>query len=348
MAPGNHPGGVVGISSKELYSEKFYDSLNYDYSDLSNYHGKCNNIAVRGKTEEMIRMCERILSNLENSTVLNIANSSYDVCTLFNYWIYDTLTRIYGAEKTTEIEIAFSSLQLIWGYLNYNPKNLNFYKTCKPNFDIVNHSDWKQRKELYDYCINYDLIGPLCKNFDEKCMQYYQYIKEKSSLYEHFEKICTPEQSNCPQFYEKCKAHNPTLVLPTLICHEKFKSDDPPEEATDLKTSAGHEFQPGAHVPGTGVPELAVGPDTGLTKEHNDIGKTVGHSVLGIAPVLLSATALYRYTPVGSWIRKLGGYNINGMTNMDGVEIDEFSSYTQEPGDMLFGGNGNYISYQPM
>ncbi|SBT55631.1 PIR Superfamily Protein [Plasmodium ovale wallikeri] len=66
----------------------------------------------------MIRICERILSNLENSTVLNIANSSYDVCTLFNYWIYDTLTRIYGAEKTAEIEIPFSSLQFIWDYLN--------------------------------------------------------------------------------------------------------------------------------------------------------------------------------------------------------------------------------------
>ncbi|SBT83521.1 PIR protein [Plasmodium ovale] len=285
-----------------FFIKNFYESLNYDYSDLYEYYEKCNkNIVVRGKTEEMIRMCERILSNLENSTVLNIANSSYDVCTPFNYWIYDTLTRIYGAEKNMEIEIAFISLQFIWNYLDYYLKNLNFYKTCKTNFDIVNHSDWKQRKELYDYCINYDLIGPMCKNFDEKCMEYYQYIKEKSFLYEHFEKICNPEQSNCPQFYKKCKAHNPTLVLPTLICHEKFKADnDPPVEATDLKSSTVHELQPGAHGPGVSVPGLAVSPDTGLTQEQNDIEKKVGHSVLGIAPFLVTAFPLYRYTPIGS------------------------------------------------
>ncbi|SBT57905.1 PIR Superfamily Protein [Plasmodium ovale wallikeri] len=82
--------------------------------------------------------------------------------------------------------------------------------------------------------------------------------------------------------------------------------------------------------------------------ETSNIGTKVGHSVLGVTPVLLSATALYRYTPVGSWIHKLGGYNLNSLSKIDGDEMDVFIDNTQESGDMLFGNSGNYISYQPM
>ncbi|SBT55630.1 PIR Superfamily Protein [Plasmodium ovale wallikeri] len=134
----------------------------------------------------------------------------------------------------------------------------------------------------------------MCKNYDEKCMEYYQYIKEKSSLYEHFEKICTPEQSNCSHFYEKYRAHNPTLVLPTLICHEKFKADnDPPAETTDLKTSVGHELQSGDY--GLGVLEPAaelLGKDS--TPQNSKIGKKVCYSLYDMALVLLNTSVLYR------------------------------------------------------
>ncbi|SBT57986.1 PIR Superfamily Protein [Plasmodium ovale wallikeri] len=219
------------------------------------------------------------LKHLETSSVWKVTNPKYDVCMLLNFWIYDKLTDIYkGQNSSDDINIAFGSLQGVWNKIYYYPQNSLHHNKCKPEFDIVKHHDWKQRKELYDYCVNYEFIEPMCKYFSDQCKEHCEYIEAKSHIYKHFEQLCTPEESS-------------------------------------------HTFTKNARL---------------------------GHSVLGVAPVLLSATALYRYTPVGSWIRKLGGYNINGMTNMNGVEIDEFSSYTQEPGDMLFGGTENYISYQPM
>ncbi|SBT54967.1 PIR Superfamily Protein [Plasmodium ovale wallikeri] len=83
--------------------------------------------------------------------------------------------------------------------------------------------------------------------------------------------------------------------------------------------------------------------DTDPTSERSDIGAKVGHSVLGVAPVLLTATALYRYTSIASWIIKVGGTNTNGIGDMD-----VFSSYTQESGHMFLGDTENYISYQPI
>ncbi|SBS95896.1 PIR Superfamily Protein [Plasmodium ovale curtisi] len=73
------------------------------------------------------------------------------------------------------------------------------------------------------------------------------------------------------------------------------------------------------------------------TYDTPQIGTKVCHSVPCVSPVLLTATALYRYTPIGSWIRKLGVTNPSNISNVNGGEMDGF-----------FGDSENYISYQPM
>ncbi|SBT52769.1 PIR Superfamily Protein [Plasmodium ovale wallikeri] len=55
-----------------------------------------------------------------------------------------------------------------------------------------------------------------------------------------------------------------------------------------------------------------------------------------------------RYTPIGSWVRNLGGINQNSITNMGGEEMEGFLGNTQKSGDMSYGDSGNYIWYQPM
>ncbi|SBT00228.1 PIR Superfamily Protein [Plasmodium ovale curtisi] len=125
-------------------------------------------------------------------------------------------------------------------------------------------------------------------------------------------------------YIKKCCDYNPDKVLSTLQCHNK--------SLEEIATEAVR-----------GVPRLTSDHGTELHKENSDIGRKFGHSVLCVAPVLLTATALYRYTPVGSWVRKLGGYNSNSVSDMD-----EFSSYTQESEDMFSNNSGNYISYQPI
>ncbi|SBS89182.1 PIR Superfamily Protein [Plasmodium ovale curtisi] len=155
---------------------------------------------------------------------------------------------------------------------------------------------------MYDFYVDYQaLYGTAC-GFPPKCAKYYKKIEDKTSLYKYFEEQCLTQNDNCPDFYEQCKPYKPENVLFKLTCHADMEKKKARE-----KPSATH------HPPGK--------------------AKNLGHSVLGVTPVLLAATALYRYIPIGAWIFKLGGANPNNISNMDG-----FSPYTQESGD-IFRGN---------
>ncbi|SBT01720.1 PIR Superfamily Protein [Plasmodium ovale curtisi] len=346
-------GVILGNSSLELHTQKFYEELNSESIDLSRYSLHCNNIYVNNNKEEVKKICEKFLRNLEKSLVWKVESPSYDYCILLNYWIYDKLTNIFGDKNASDnINIAFSNFQYIWKYTINDPKITSYYKNCEPKFDMVNNHDWKNRKKLLEYCVDYDILLGLAKNYDEKC-DYYKKLEEKMSLYEHFEKECSDDKNNCPEFYNKCEGYNPENVLSTLNCHNPIKAQREDESGGHVHDTLQTE-RPGQEqgfrspVHGPGVPELADISDTGLTSENSQIGKKIGHGVLGVAPVLLTASALYRYTPIGSWVRKLSGYSPNGISDMDRGDIDGFLSHTEESENMLFHDTSNYISYQPM
>ncbi|SBT54158.1 PIR Superfamily Protein [Plasmodium ovale wallikeri] len=169
--------------------------------------------------------------------------------------------------------------------------------------------------------------------FDNVCEAYYKKIEGTKSLYKYFENKCSSDKYDCPYFYKNYMHYNPENVLTNLPCHQPIKSQK--EDTLEYLTLT--------QLSGQKLGHGSSSYDTDPTSEGSDTGTKVGQSVLGVAPVLLTATALYRYTPIGGWIRKLGGTNTNGIGDMD-----EFPSYTQESGDMFLGDTGNYISYQPM
>ncbi|SBT56560.1 PIR Superfamily Protein [Plasmodium ovale wallikeri] len=200
-------------------------------------------------------------------------------------------------------------------------------------------------KKLYDYCVDYDVLYKMAMNFDNDC-KYYKQIKENKLLYEHFEEQCPPKNNNCPEFYNNYKQYNPNVFLSDLPYHIKMEETESAE-----KTSRGSDplAQPHEAYPhGPVFPKM--GADTqgaGSTSDISAIETIVSHSILGVTPVLLTASALYKYTPVGSWIRNLGGNNPNNMGNIDG-EMEGFLGSTTESGNMFCEGGENYISYQPM
>ncbi|SBT73999.1 Plasmodium vivax Vir protein, putative [Plasmodium ovale] len=174
-------------------------------------------------------------------------------------------------------------------------------KKYKPDLDMVNHKDWKNRKELYDYCVNYEYMASTCPYFDDACTKHCEYINGKCKLYKHFESVCPPKGSDCPEFYDKYKGYHPNIVLNALKYHEKIKIERDHDPGTGaLRGSPGSESEPGADGLGPRTPGLPVGSDSALTPETTQIGTKVGQSVLGVAPVLLTTAALYRYTPIGS------------------------------------------------
>ncbi|SBT73598.1 PIR protein [Plasmodium ovale] len=328
---GNEEFAVTYLS--DLHSVKFYNDINKDDSELSNYTQQCEKLNVKKDNDEMKTVCKMFLRHLEKSSVWNFENHGYDICLLLNYWIYDKLTNIFGGKDASDI--AFSNFQYIWSYPEeYITKNTSCKQKCKYEIDVYKDDDWKERKEFYEYCVDYDMINGLINFSGDKCNYFYEYIKRKEELYKQFQHICSTESAKCPKFYEECKEKDPNLLLSKLHCRDEM----------DQKKAAAHasafqsESASGLRSPVSGLSGDEYGSSkTETASGTSQIGTKVGQSVLGVAPVLLTATALYRYTPIGAWIRNLGGTNPNSLSNIDGGEIDGF-----------FGDSENYISYQPM
>ncbi|SBS90336.1 PIR Superfamily Protein [Plasmodium ovale curtisi] len=341
MAKGSSHAGPRRLSetySIDLLSKKIYDHMEINHLDLSHYDEKCN-ITFSSKNNDQVKeICKKTLSYLEKSDVWDIPNSRYSSCILLNYWIYDKLNHILGDKYTSDV--AFGSLQLPWNYPMNNRSNIAYSNKCKDNFGMLNHDDWKKRKELYDYYVDIETLLSTANNYVDQCKYYYEYIEKKKELFKYFDDLFISDQSKCPEFYYQCKDYNPKEVLPKLQCHNQI-----------VQERAASEISQKARVQAPD-PKLSGiegdSPSKEMALENSQIGTKIGHSLLGIAPVFLTASALYRYTPVGSWVRKLGGYDTNSIRDMDAGEMNEFLGNTQESGDILFDSSENYISYQPM
>ncbi|EDL42785.1 variable surface protein Vir32, truncated, putative, partial [Plasmodium vivax] len=146
--------------------------------DLNDYNKECNKIWVKEHKGQMILICEKYLRFLNKSESWSGMFSFYDVSLLLNYWIYDKLTQIYGDTNTDDINIGFGALQGKWGLFEPNRRDKSYYKKCKPDHTKVNHEDWKNRKKLYDYYVDYDTLFLGARAIDVLCKKYYKKIKE--------------------------------------------------------------------------------------------------------------------------------------------------------------------------
>ncbi|KMZ94919.1 hypothetical protein PVMG_05530 [Plasmodium vivax Mauritania I] len=317
--------------------------------DLNNYNEKCSKIIVRKEKETMIPICKKYLRFLDTSEIWRRQFTRFDFSLLLSYWLFEKLIKIYHHRNSIQIALGFSDLQAVWAdFFNYSRLEETHIKNCKPEHKLVDHEDWENRKKLYDYYVDYDYLFSMAQSYHDKC-DYYKKIKEMSPIYKSYEGKCPTEGHDCPKFFHKFHKEYHNHILENLPCRERIEQEIAVAAAAQAKASSPHhpegsELEPGAPKDDHGQRggEIST-PDTEITHETTDIKTKVANSVLGAAPVLLTATMLYRYTPLGPWIRRFGGPNTNSMSAMGGV-----SSYTPETGDMFSDESANYISYQPM
>ncbi|SBS91095.1 PIR Superfamily Protein [Plasmodium ovale curtisi] len=151
-------------------------------------------------------------------------------------------------------------------------------------------------------------------NYPKKYEPYYKKCKPNLNM-EYFEKQCKHEKHNYPEFYDKCRDINPMLVLTCLQCHHQVEKEKAAAQVRHMPHDSRQEPRSGTHGHGPGAPVTPappVGSDAALTHEKFGIGA--------------------KYTPIGSWIRKISGGNPNSISNMDGGEIDGFLDNIQESG----------------
>ncbi|SBT01747.1 PIR Superfamily Protein, partial [Plasmodium ovale curtisi] len=268
----------------ELFSERFYQDREILNVHLQKYNTKCSKIYSPKESAHMQYLCKIVLKYLEESTKWEKNKTEYDDCILLNYWLYDKLTKYFVHDKSY-INFAYGSIETIWSNLVTDIKERSYYNKCKPLFrEILIHDNWEKGKELYDYYVDFKTIFDIAKNFPERCREYYKKIEDKTSLYEYFQENCSPEKDNCPYFYGKCKDYNPALVLSDLPCHNKIVAERIPSAKNPAaEHSSDKEL---------GFASRATGTD--VKQENSGIGTKVGHSVLAVTPVLLTASVIYK------------------------------------------------------
>ncbi|KMZ96408.1 hypothetical protein PVNG_05870 [Plasmodium vivax North Korean] len=255
---------------------------------------------------------------------------------LFNYWIYGELETKY--RYNNKLIPALGELHRAWNGLLEDISKKSYHDKCIPDSDIPMQYDWKKRKQLYDYCVNYESLKKQSEFYKNNCRQIYAYIKSSAPLYKHFKTSCASnDEKKCPKFYDKCKAYDPDIVLRDLSCYNDMKK----EEATSTEKVLSVESHPGLPTGGTLPSEdlrLKNGISPPLTK--------AGDVLLGVVATTMTSGALYKFTPLGNMLRNRFGWS-NNMRNMHGGDNGLFDYGPESFNPYSGGAEEHYIGYHP-
>ncbi|KMZ88729.1 hypothetical protein PVMG_05635 [Plasmodium vivax Mauritania I] len=251
---------------KELPSEIFYEWLDSYLISASNYYSDCITLKDIYKENYRIKgLCARVAKYIKTKpSISNREHLKDHHCNLFNYWIYEKLIRYYGDSSSVPFHVFGDFLRVLSGlkyYLNDNK--------CKLNDSIIINPYRKERKELYEYCIDYKTILEKFKNSKDQCNFYYTYVKKKIPSYKKVQELCSlSDKTKCPDFYEKCEPHNPTVLLDQLNC-----------DSIGVEEKQQHKGDPGT---------------TSNSSPSIESVSKFGHAFLGVVVASMSSGFLYK------------------------------------------------------
>ncbi|CAI7718332.1 PIR protein [Plasmodium vivax] len=323
--------------SNELNSQYFYNQLE-DIEDFKEYFPNCKSLRSFPNSRSVIRICAKLLKYLESNTINK--NDEYDVCKLLNFWVYRWLFDILGTNDEKYIPLVYGQLQLIWSFfIQDKPEN----KTCVPISELVLHDDWRNRKELYEYCVDYYTFSKTLVGYPERCKEFYKYVESKKTLYKYFNERCTTNNTNrCPDFYDQCKQYDPEKVLRDLHCNDGIRQESDTASFRVPRIRSGDSVnEPDSEEGNVGM--MPVGPSN-LNGNPKTV-ENVGNILLGVVATTMTSGALYRFTPLGGMIRNGLGWNNNNMRNFNGgdIRLYDYASDSFNP----YPGEEHYIGYHP-
>ncbi|KMZ89592.1 hypothetical protein PVBG_03313 [Plasmodium vivax Brazil I] len=280
-----------------LPSDNFYRTLDHNNEHLGKYYAECKEFSSNKKYIGLRRYCAVVLNYLENIYKKSEKqNWAYDDCLLLNYWIFG---KIYEQQNDlTKSAISFGELQILWYRLVEDTTRISSNNKCEPHSIIATQNDWRKRKELYDYCVDYDTLQQIITNYDtlkdmnpyydKYCKQIYKYLKEKDKLYKEYKENCfTSEPKNCPDFFTKCANKDPTILLNKLSCSEEMQRN----EALSSKKEgpATTETDPGLTAVASSLPT-----DSQISHEGTNPVTNTGNVLLGVVVTSMTSGALYK------------------------------------------------------
>ncbi|KMZ77403.1 hypothetical protein PVIIG_05625 [Plasmodium vivax India VII] len=268
-------GQFLKLASIELPSKNFYNYLKSSNEGLNQHYEECKSLYSLPNTDsKIIKICEKLVNYLKTNYEEEENNGDLKDhhCNLLSFWIYEQLNKKIKGTLPPIIPI-YGGYQLILSDVLKDPKESQAID-CLRNVSVFAFDNWKDRKDLYDYCVDYDDIIKIAASSYEKCKEYEEYIKGKSRLYKQFDSLYTSTYNKeNTKFYEKCKSYNPESVLPTLKCEQKF-----PEQAK----AKGFSQDP------------VLLDSTPISVKKPDSTDTYGNVLLGVVVTSMTSGMLYK------------------------------------------------------
>ncbi|SBT01977.1 PIR Superfamily Protein [Plasmodium ovale curtisi] len=274
--------------------------------------------------EGIYDFCLSLRGNLEYfDNLKNLDLFTNDKCQYLNCWIHDRLLNL-------GFDIAGESTTIFLQILKY----FTFFKLdekCKYEFFHIDKKKYEKMKKLYDYILDFMNIKWYANTYG--CSEENkEYINERRRIYQEVKVDC--EKNTSQPYY--------CIVLKHL--KEAYKNDELTSfECTKMKSSPpraqlGETLQ-GAHHGDSGDLQHALGPGSDHPREFptTSAGQTEESSFPSSTPMavffpflgsLLSVFTLYRFTPMGPWLRtrflpkKMDGTNMGEVETFESVEND--------------------------
>ncbi|CAG9483642.1 unnamed protein product [Plasmodium vivax] len=315
------------ISPNQLPSENFYGLLTSDINHRK-YDGECKKYNGPGKgSRNITRLCSKLVKyvKINPSTISTESHFKNNYCDLLSYWVYEQLNKHFKDDIFNVVK-AYNEFQNI---LDKVSPDHNEFKAneCFREYNIFAATDFKERKLLYDYYVDYNTI--LEKSAEtNKCRDYYKYVQSKQRLYDIFEKHCISDGSaQCPEFYKDCKDYNPKEVLDTFICHDDM-----------VRAGVGVYSGRKSGLWGRTVSFLN---SSGAARKGSS-------ALLGMVVASVTGGILYKFTPLGKGARNKVGKDKQIRSDINEkppeVFIYKSDSYNPQNDDA----EEHYIGYQPV
>ncbi|VUZ99862.1 PIR protein [Plasmodium vivax] len=305
---------VYNICKQDLPSTRLYkawDSWLYSIS----VDTECRIVESPYKVENNdipLKICSMILDYIKNhnttSTKKNL--SSCNRCKLFNYWVLDKLHKTFNGEYFN----AFNYLTFILRTPNIVS---NYFKgnACKIDYDIATDNEREVKKEFYEYIQDYHQIDIRSKQSKPECIKYKEYFKNRHSLRKYIIKILPDvENQNFSAIYGTNNNCNTKNILTKLIDSDIDFSEG--EEEDSEKSVDGLSFLDAVYNIKKELLnyELTQNPfsylklqwDYGINKLKNSSPYAMP-SILSVTGVSAASMIFYRFTPLGTFLRRQNG-----------------------------------------
>ncbi|CAG9472731.1 unnamed protein product [Plasmodium vivax] len=319
-------GQFLNLASIELPSKIFYNYLKSSNEGLNQHYEECKSLDSLPNTDsKIIKICEKLVKYLKtNYEEENKGDLKDHHCNLLSHWIYEQLDKKINDSFHSIIPI-YGTFQLILSNV-FKDSNKSQTIKCLRDVNVPTLNNWKESKDLYDYCVDCEKIMELARNSYAKCKEYEEYIQKKSPLYDKFEELYNREyKEKNVEFYNKCKDYDPKKVILKLNCDGNF-----PEEARAKAVSRR--------------PDLLDSPHT--SGQNFDSTNTYGNVFLGVVVISMTSGILYKFTPLGRRLRNGLGWNNYTAGNLNDGENMLFSQ-THEPFNPLSEEREHHIGYLP-